>query len=440
MLYLPYNVQRHPAVAAHCGGKLWGQVGKYGGKIMLTDKAIKNAKPRDKSYKLFDGMGMFLEVMPHGSKLWRLKYRYLGKETRISLGNYPHTTLADAREKRDEVKKQLQKDINPSVARDERRQEIVRNAANTFKVVALEWHEKKKGSGWSEDHADNTLRRMEVDIFPSLGARPIRSINAPTLLTVLKKIEERDALDIAGRVKSICGQVFRHGIQKGYCDTDPTPGLKGALKVRKTTHFASIEVNEIPALLHKLERNDKRLHSGTRNLITFLMHTFVRPSEAREAVWSEIDFAKGQWVIPAGRMKMKRDHIVPLSQQALGLLEAQRKETAHLNTPWVFPSPIRPKDPMSDGTVLVALKRMGYGGRMTAHGFRSLARTAIREELNYEPDIIEQQLAHKAAGPLGEAYDRARFISKRQKMMQEWSDYLEQAASKVVEGSFRKRA
>lgn len=410
--------------------------------MKLTDKTIKNAKPQDKAYKLFDGGGLYLEVTAGGSKLWRLKYHYLGKEKRISLGHYPLITLAEAREKRDDAKKQLLRDIDPSAAKQDNRREIIRNAANTFEAIAREWHEIKKASGWSEDHAANVMRRLEMDIFPYIGKRPVTGIDAPELLDTLRKIEARGALDIAARVRGLCGQIFRYGIQTGKCANNPVPDLSGALKTKKTEHFAALDSKEIPELIHAIERNDQRLFGGTRRAILFNLLTFVRPGELRNAKWDEIDFEEKQWTIPAERMKMRRVHIVPLAKQAIELLQEQKEENKHLNTPWVFPSPVRPRDPMSDGTVLVALKRMGFKGRMTAHGFRALARTSIREKLDYEPDVIEAQLAHKAAGPLGEAYNRAQHLTKRKKMMQEWADYIDSIASngKIVKGKFGRAA
>ncbi len=406
--------------------------------MKLTDKAIKNAKAEAKPYKLFDGGGLYLEIMPAGSKLWRLKYRYLGTEKRISLGHYPIVTLAEARDRREEAKKLLSRDIDPSDARQDGRREIIRNAANTFEAVAREWHETQKGK-WSEKHAANVMRRLEMDLFPHIGHRPMLSLDAPEILAALRKIEARGALDIAARVRSIAGQIFRHAVQNGKCPAhhNPIPHLAGALRTRKTQHFAAIEGKEIPLLLHALERNDQRLFGTTRRAIMFQMLTFVRPGEAREAKWDEFDFDEAIWRIPAERMKMRRPHLVPLSRQTLNLLKEQRQDVNE-KCPWVFPGNSGWRKPMSNGTVLVALKRMGFSGKMTAHGFRALARSTIREELDYEPDVIEAQLAHKAAGPLGEAYNRAQHLTKRKRMMQDWSDYIDRMASggKVIRGKF----
>ena len=392
--------------------------------MKLSDRACKGAEIREKPYKLADGGGLYLEVMPTGSKCWRLKYRFNGKEKRLALGVYPIVTLAEARAGREQAKKLLTANIDPSDARRDGRKEALKAAGNTFKAVAMEWHENQKDR-WSDNHYNNVLHRLETDIFPFIGKMPIAGIEAPDLLDALRKIEKRGALDLAGRARQICGQVFRYGIQTGRCKYDPTGDLRGALKTRKAQHFAAIDVKEIPELLEALERNDARLYGRTRRAIKLSLLTFVRPGELRQARWNEIDLKAKEWIIPAERMKMRRDHIVPLSRQAIAILKEQKEETEHINTDLVFPSQIKPRTPMSDGTVRVALQKLGFKDRMTAHGFRALARTAIREKLDYDPDVIEAQLAHKAAGPLGEAYNRAQFLDKRKVMMQEWADYVD---------------
>ncbi len=401
--------------------------------MKLTDTACKNAKPKDKPYKKADGGGLYILINPDGSKYWRMKYRFLGKEKLLAFGTYPLISLADAREERDSAKKLLAGCTDPAVAKKDKRRKIVRNTQNTFKAIALEWHEIKKGQ-WSDNHANNVLLRLERDIFPFIGSEPISNLDAPDLLDVLRKIEKRGALDVAGRTRQICGQIFRYGIQTGRCKRDPSSDLRGALKTKKTEHFAALETKEIPEFLHALERNETRLYNRTRRAIKLSMLTFTRPGELRQARWEDIDLEAKEWVISAERMKMRRAHIVPLCRQAIEILQEQYEETGFLNTPWVFPSQVRPKQPMSDGTVNMAIKKLGFKGRMTAHGFRALARTTIREKLNYDPDVIECQLAHKAAGPLGEAYNRAQFHDKRHKMMQDWADYVDAltANGKVV--------
>lgn len=405
--------------------------------MTLTDTACKAAKAKEKPYKLADGGGLYLEIMTTGSKCWRMKYRIHGKEKRLAIGVYPIISLAEAREARDKAKKLLTQGIDPSNAKRDGRKEATRNAQNTFKAVALEWHENQKPR-WSQKHAEGVLRKLEMDIFPLIGNRPIADIEAPELLDVLRRIEKRGAIDIAHRARQISGQVFRFGIATGRCKRDHAADLKDALKTQKTTHFAALDIKEIPEFLQKLERNENRLFPRTRRAIMFLMMTFVRPSEMTNAAWSEFDFENNEWHIPAERMKMRRPHIVPLSRQVLDILREQQEETGHLNTPWVFPSNVRPRETMSNGTILVALKRMGYGGRQTAHGFRALAMSTIKEKLGYRHEVVDRQLAHGHRSKVTAAYDRAQFLPERRKMMQEWADYVSALASngKVIKAKF----
>lgn len=406
--------------------------------MKLTDTACKAAKPKDKPYKLSDGGGFYLEIMPSGSKCWRMKYRYLSKEKRLAFGVYPIISLADAREAREKAKKLLAQRIDPSGAKKEQKREAIRNAENTFKAVALEWYD-TNAERWSNSYKQKVIKGLELNIFPHLGHRPLKDITPPELLEVLRKIEKRGSLDVLGRTKQLCGQIFRYGIQTGRCERDAAADLRGALKTRSTEHFRTIDAKEIPKLIHALERNEARLYERTRNAVWLSLLTFLRPVEIRTARWEEIDFEEKLWRIPAKKMKMKRDHIIPLSVQTLAVLEAQKKEIEGINTAWVFPSQIRPKDAMSDGTVNKALKRLGFGDDMVAHGFRALARTTIREKLGYNSEIIERQLAHKASGALGEAYDRSQFLDERRKMMQEWADFLDAVArsgAKVVHAKF----
>lgn len=407
--------------------------------MKLTDITCKSAKTAEKNKKLADGGGLYLLVKPNGKKYWRLKYSHLGKEKTLAIGVYPLVTLLEARAARDAAKKLLMQGIDPTNAKKQEKRLAVRNSQNTFKATALEWYDTKKPE-WSETHAKNVLHRLETDIFPLLGNVPLKSIVAPDLLDVLRKIEKRGAWDLAIRTRQICGQVFRYGVQLSRCDHNPAEALRGALKTKKTEHYAAITPDELPELVSAVHRNDARLYPRTRNAILLSLLTFQRPTEIREARWSEIDLDKGLWIIPAERMKKKREHIIPLSRQAIAILKEQKEETALLKTDWVFPSHIRPRNAMSNNTVRVALQKLGFKGRMTAHGFRALARTAIREVLDYPPDVIEVQLAHKAAGPLGEAYNRAQFLKRRTVMMQEWADYIDTASAggTVIHANFKK--
>ena len=392
--------------------------------MKLSNIACKNAKTEEKPRKLSDGGGLYLLVNPSGSKYWRMKYRFLGKEKLLSIGTYPIISLSEARVARDEAKKLLVNGVDPSSHKKKQKKERIRNSQNTFQAVAMEWHETKK-SGWTDNYAKGILTRLEKDVFPFIGTTPIAKIETSDLLDVLRKIEARGALDIAGRIRQLCGQVFSFGITTGRCERNLAVDLVGALKPHKTKHFPALQTSEIPELLQALEKNEARLYARTRRAIKLSMLTFVRPGELRAAQWDEFNLAEKEWRIPAHRMKMNREHIVPLSEQAIKILKEQKDETGYLKTPFVFPSIIKPRKPISDGTVNVALKKLGFHGRMTAHGFRALARTAIREKLKYDPDVIEVQLAHKASGALGEAYNRAQFLDERKVMMQDWADYLD---------------
>ncbi len=407
--------------------------------MKLTDVKCKNSKPKAKPYKLADGGGLYLEIMPNGTKCWRLKYRYLGKEKRLAFGVYPIIGLADARDGRDKAKKLLAQGNDPSGAKKDTRREAIRNAGNTFKAAALEWHENQKAR-WSPHHALNVMRRLDVDIFPYIGSRPIAEIDPPELLEVLRRIEKRGALDVTARVKQIAGQVFRYGIATGLCQRDPSADLKGALKVAKTSHFACLDIKEMPEFLDRLEKNDARLFHRTRRAIRLLMLTFVRTNELINATWDEFDLDNALWEIPGWRMKMKNPHIVPLSKQAVELFREQKEETGHLNTNWVFPSQVRPKDPMSNNTILFAIGRMGYKKRMTGHGFRALAMSNIKEKLGYRHEVVDRQLAHAHRSKVDRAYDRAQFLDERTKMMQKWADFMDTVAAekKIIQGKSKK--
>ena len=393
--------------------------------MKLTNIKCQNTKPKEKTHKLFDGKGLFLEVRPNGSKYWRLKYRYLNKEKLLALGVYPEISLTVARDRCLEARRLLDDNIDPSAAKKQGARQAKENATNTFKALAMEWHSQNTDR-WSKNYAYKILRGLELNVFPYIGNRPIKEVTPPELLTeCLRKIEKRGSLDIAGRTRQICSQVFRYGIQTGRCEWNAADNLQGAIKTKKTEHFRTLDLNDVPNFLIALERNDARLYERTRNAVRLSLHTFCRPKEIRMARWQDINFEEKQWRIPAQFMKMGREHLVPLSDQVIEILQDQRKEVGTLNSEWVFPSQARPKNPMSDGTVNKAIKRLGYGENMVAHGFRALARTTIREKLKYDNEVIERQLAHKASGFLGEAYDRTQFIEERIHMMQEWSNYID---------------
>lgn len=390
--------------------------------MKLSDSSCKRAKPKEKAYKLADGLGMYLEVMPNGSKYWRLKYRVDSKEKRISFGVYPEVPLKDARNKREEARKLIADGIDPSFARKHEKLHKNQSNANTFEVVAREWHS-KKFLKWSSHYSQTIMNRLESDVFPRIGNYPIKELTPPIMLSVLQEIEKRGVYELTRRVKQYCGQIFRYAISVGLVERDVTADLRGALETLPTGHYASIEPDELPQLIRDIERNDARMYPTTRLALEFMLHTFVRTGELIQAKWDEFNIKEARWIIPAERMKMKKAHIVPLSTQSLAILNELHLHTGHYD--WVFASPTRPRNHMSNNAILTGLKRMGYKGRMTGHGFRSLAMTSILEKLHYPFDVVDAQLAHGKRNALGEAYDRAKYLQQRTEMMQDWSDYIE---------------
>ncbi len=402
---------------------------------MLTATEVEKAKPKKNLYRIFDVLGLYVEIHPEGGKYWRLKYQFHKKERRLALGKYPEISLLEAREKRDLARKLLAQNIDPIDEKKKQKNDAILSAATTFKSVALEWHEQNK-EHWSHGYGVETMNRLERDIFPQIGRRPIADISTPELLLVMRRIEKRGAYEVARRMLQICNQIFRFAVVTGRTRYNPAPDLRGALRPVKREHFAAIEIKEIPDFLQALERNEARLFIQTRLAIKFLMLTFVRTGEMIGAKWDEIDFEAKEWVIPAERMKMRRPHIVPLAQQTLAILEEMKKLNGKRE--WVFASQAQPRQHMSNNTVLNALGRMGYRGQMTGHGFRALAMSTIKEKLGYRHEVVDRQLAHAPANKVDAAYDRARFLDDRRKMMQEWADYLDNALtrSKVIHVDF----
>lgn len=388
----------------------------------LTDRACKNAKPTEKPRRIYDGNGLYLEVMPTGSKYWRLKYRFAGKEKRLAFGVYPEVSLGEARDKREKSRKLLSISVDPSLAKQEEKRQVTLNAKNTFESIAREWHS-HHFDRWSINHAGTVMRRLEADLFPVLGNRPINNITAPDILNALRQVEERGAYEMARRAMQFCGQVFRYAIHTGRLDYNPAADLRGALKPVKRGHYAALEAKDLPEFLTKLNRNDARLFPLTRMAVELLMLTFVRTSELTKAKWDEFDFDDKTWVIPAERMKMRQPHIVPLSKQVVAILKQIKFITG--NREWVFPGQHDPRKYMSNGTILVALGRMGYRGRATGHGFRALAMSTIKEKLGYRHEVVDRQLAHAHRNSVDAAYDRAKFLDERRKMMQQWADYID---------------
>ncbi len=332
---------------------------------------------------------MYLEVMPNESKYWRLKFRYEGKEKRLALGVYPEVSLLEAREKRDKARKQLRDGLNPSEVKKENQRTEMAEAHNSFESIAREWHT-MKSHGWDEKYSQNIIRRLEGDIFPKIGHRPIHLITAPELLAALRKIEERGALEMAQRCRQVSGEVFRYAIATGKAERNIAADLVGALKIPQKKNFNRMKEMELPEFLRALENYQGGLQ--TKLALKLLVLTFVRTSEVIGARWDEFNFEKMEWRIPAERMKMKQEHIVPLSRQVLAVLEELRNLTG--NYKLLFPSETNGLKPMSNNTMLYAMYRMGYHKRATVHGFRATASTIINESGLFDPDVIEKQLAH----------------------------------------------
>ncbi len=399
--------------------------------MALTDTAAKNAKPGAKPVKLSDEKGLFLLVTPAGGKWWRLKYRFGGKEKLLSLGTYPEVSLKEAREKRDVARKLLAAGVDPSENRKATKAAKVERAGNSFEAIAREWYAKNSAT-WTENHGGRIIKRLERDVFPWLGGRPIADITAPELLKVLRRIEERGAVETAHRAHQNCGQVFRYAIATGRAERDPSPDLKGALPPVKQTHHAAItEPKAIAALLRAID--DYQGQFVTKCALRLAPLFFVRPGELRKAEWSEFDLDKAEWNIPADRMKMREPHLVPLCAQAVEILRELHALTG--SGRYVFPGARTASRPMSDNAVLAALRRMGFAkDEMSGHGFRAMARTILDEVLGVRVDFIEHQLAHAVKDPNGRAYNRTAHLAERRKMMQQWADYLDKlkAGAEVI--------
>jgi integrase len=395
----------------------------------LTDLAVRNAKPSTKTVRLRDERGLYLEVSPKGGKWWRLRYTFQGKENMLSLGVYPDVSLKDARERRDEARKLIANGIDPSAARKEEKAEAAAEAL-TFEHVAREWYERFKPK-WSPSHSLDVIQRLEKNVFPSLGPRPIRDITAPELLAAVRLIEGRGAVESARRILQMCGQVFRYAIATGQADRDIAADLRGSLPPAREKHHASItDPKGVAQLLRAIDGYQGSMVACCALRLAPLV--FVRPGELRHAEWSEIDLDKAEWRIPAEKMKMREQHIVPLSRQAVVILYELQPLTG--SGRYVFPSVRTSARPMSENTVLAALRRMGYTkDEMTGHGFRSMASTLLNEQ-GWNRDAIERQLAHGERNAVRAAYNFAEFLPERRRMMQAWADYLDKlkAGAKVT--------
>ena len=390
--------------------------------MAISDTTIKAAKPlQDKPYKLSDEKGLYILINPNGSKYFRLKYRFAGKEKTLALGVYPETTLKQAREKRDTARKQIADGIDPGENKKAVKESRETSATNSFEIIAREWGTKKVNT-W-DDKNNRSKRMLERDIFPWLGTKPITNILPVDILNCIRRVEDRGTIETAHRVLQICGQVFRYAVQTSRVDRDITPDLRGALPVAKGGHFASLtEPKEATPLLRAID-----IYTGSfvvKSALQLAPLVFVRPSELRQAEWAHINVDTREWRYFV--TKTETDHIVPLSTQAIDILTKLQPLTG--NGRFVFPSARTPNGSrsMSDMAILAALRRMGFTKEeMSVHGFRAMARTILDEVLGFRVDFIEHQLAHAVKDANGRAYNRTSHLPERHKMMQSWSDYLD---------------
>ena len=387
----------------------------------LSDMGVKKAKAREKAYSMSDGGGLYLWITPVGGKLWRWSYRFDGKKKLMALGKYPDTSLLQARDRHSDARKLLATGVDPMAHRKTEKTAEKAAVENSFQSITAQWLDHWQ-DGKSPRHVDSVRRRMAADILPCLGARPIADIEAPELVAMANAIQDRGARDIAKRALETVGQVFRYGIAHGYAKRNPASEIRPSdiLKSTHKTNYARIDAKELPLLLKRIE-----VYQGkqiTRLAMKLMAMTFVRTSELIGAKWTEFDLEAGRWDIPAQRMKMRTPHIVPLARQALEVLEMLRDLAG--SSEWLFPGDHNAAQPMSNNTILAALERMGFKGKMTGHGFRGLASTILHEQ-GYPHDHIELQLAHSPRNAVSAAYNHALYLGPRAKMMQDWADFLE---------------
>lgn len=405
--------------------------------VQLSEVQVRNAKPKEADYKLMDGFGLFLLVTTSGGKLWRFDYRYGGKRKCIAFGTYPTISLTEARGRREEARKLLANGVDPSDVKKAQKAARAESAANSFEVVALEWHGKQ--TQWSDSHRDRVLQALNRDVFPWIGARPISEIKASEILSLLRRVEDRGALDTAHRVRTYCSQVFRYAISTVRAERNPANDLVGALPQPEKRNFASIvDPKEIAPLLRMIDG-----YSGTfvvKSALRLAPLLFLRPGELRQTEWSEVDLENAEIKIPLARIKLpksekmlhkKEFHYVPLSAQAVAVLTELKAFTG--NSPYVFPSGRSFHRCMSENAVNAALRRMGIDTKeeICGHGFRAMARTVLEEHLGWNEKFMELQLAHAVKGPHGRAYNRTSHLAERKKMMQAWADYLDELKSRA---------
>ncbi|AYH06835.1 tyrosine-type recombinase/integrase [Pectobacterium parmentieri] len=403
--------------------------------MKLNARQVDTAKPKDKPYKLADGGGLYLLVKPNGARYWRLKYRVAGKEKLLALGVYPDVTLADARAKRDEAKRGIAGGIDPSEAKRKEKAILEAQVNNTFQDIATEWHSSKLKK-WSEGYASDIMEAFNKDVFPYIGKKPIAEIKPLELLNVLRRMEGRGATEKAKKVRQRCGEVFRYAIVTGRAEYNPAPDLTSAMQGHESTHYPFLTTEELPAFFKALAG-----YSGSELMVLaarLLIITGLRTGELRGALWSEIDTEKALWEISAERMKMRRPHIVPLSVQALEIIEKIRAMAG--NFPLLFPGRNDPSKTMSEASINQVFKRIGYTGRVTGHGFRHTMSTVLHEQ-GYNTAWIETQLAHVDKNAIRGTYNHAQYLDGRREMLQWYADYMAnlEKGGNVVHGTFNRR-
>lgn len=404
--------------------------------MKLSARQVDTAKPKDKPYKLSDGGGLYLLVNPNGKRYWRLKYRVAGKEKLLALGVYPDVTLADARSKREEAKRGIAGGIDPNVAKREEKLAREASVRNTFQEIACEWHASKLYK-WSEGYASDIMEAFNKDVFPYIGKKPIADIKPLELLNVLRRMESRGATEKAKKVRQRCGEVFRYAIVTGRAEYNPAPDLTSAMQGHESNHYPFLNTSELPAFFESLSQ-----YSGSILVVLaarLLILTGVRTGELRGATWQEIDTESAVWIIPAERMKMRRPHIVPLSRQALTIIEHIREMTGRY--PLMFPGRNDPRKSMSEASINQVFKRIGYTGRVTGHGFRHTMSTILHEQ-GYNTAWIETQLAHVDKNSIRGTYNHAQYLEGRREMLQWYADYMDslEQNGNLVHGKFGKSA
>jgi integrase len=406
--------------------------------MALTDKSCKNAKASDKLQKKADGKGLYLLITPAGGKYWRMKYRYAGKEKTLALGVYPEVSLADARDDCDKARKELAADRDPMTVKRQNKVNIQTRSENTLEHVARRWHrEEGKRLKWKDVHSGKVLRSLEQDVFPILGSRPITDISPADMLSLLDRVAARNAHETASRIKQRCNAIFNFGIKKLVATVNPLIPLEGSFQAPANKHYARVKIQELPELLRQLD--DFQGHKQTALAIRMMAYTFIRTKELRFAKWTDIDVEQAIWTVPEQVGKGGLFYFVPLADQVLEIIEQLR--TINGDSPYLFPGERSRTVPMSENTVLFAIYRLGYHGRMTGHGFRGIASTALNE-MGFEPTIVERQLSHVERNKVRKAYNAAEYLDERTRMMQHWADYIDGlvAGSNVLPGRFGKAA